>query len=97
MACAAKQAMCDPLVSDVSYDAKNSSRITRDSMYQYYVACYQEVGHAKRFHWSLDGLRVGGEETIPVITYCPEVKKLCYAAPQDWAWKKKCTEKTLTM
>ena len=32
-------------------------------------------GNVNRWHWSLDGLRVGGEETIPAISFAPQTEQ----------------------
>lgn len=68
--------------SGPSYSAKNSSRVAKESMFRYYAACREEHEDVTRWHLSLDGVRVGGEETVPPIAFAPQIGKMSFCPPQ---------------
>ena len=51
-------------------------------MYNYWLVCREMCAKLCRYHSSSDGLRVGGDETIPHIFYTPQNKKMSSGPPQ---------------
>lgn len=82
LACQHTMHKVDATSSGDGYDSSNSSRITREPMVQYSIACQELHKDIDRLHLSLDGCRVGGEETVPMIAYSPTLHKMSYAPPQ---------------
>lgn len=65
-----------------SYDPSNQYKMRQDSMYQYFTACRASHENVDRLHLSIDGLRVGGEETMPPIFWAPQLDLMSFGPPQ---------------
>lgn len=66
----------------MKYSPTNSSAITKDTMFGYWLACRESHKGVTALHLSIDGVRCGGDETNVFIAYAPALGKASPPPPQ---------------
>lgn len=66
----------------MKHSPTNSSSITKDTMFAYWLACRESHKGVTALHLSIDGVRCGGDETNVFIAYSPTLAKASFPPPQ---------------
>lgn len=64
------------------YSETNAWNISRDTMYQYWLATREMHSGCRALHLSIDGVRCGGDETNVFIAYSPALGRGSVPPPE---------------